>query len=338
MSTSTDGRWALGVFFLFIVAALWAGASVLVQYIYDHLHFDEPFVLTYICTSLFAVYLPGWALLTQLGLVENPPWRAADHGAGGGGGEGGGGGACSENGGAKSECWDPAYETVSLLDGDADRSEPRVVEEEDVFSPLAERLPDEEAHSPSAPPTRTATVQPAGESGGEAAKGASGAAGGAGGRLVMSHLGTLRVSLLVCPLWFLANWTYNQSLSMTSVTSSTIISTTSTLFSFILSVLFTGEKFTLLKLFGVALCMAGTVLVTLADATNRGGADNAAAQAHGAASGAATDGGGGAGSGAGEGEGFEDPFKGHEVLGDLVALFSACCYRCRAKVGTAIAG
>jgi hypothetical protein len=38
--------WALGVFFILIVAALWAGASVIIQYIFQDLDFDQPFVLT----------------------------------------------------------------------------------------------------------------------------------------------------------------------------------------------------------------------------------------------------------------------------------------------------
>ena len=48
----------------------------------------------------------------------------------------------------------------------------------------------------------------------------------------LSHGQTARVSAFICPLWFLANWSYNASLSMTSVTSSTIIATTSSLFTF----------------------------------------------------------------------------------------------------------
>ena len=84
-----------------------------------------------------------------------------------------------------------------------------------------------------------------------------GAAGDGNGGLY-SHAATAKISLIVCPIWFLANWTYNQSLSMTSVTSSTIISTTSSLFSFIGSVWFTGEEFTYTKLGGALLCPPAT--------------------------------------------------------------------------------
>lgn len=77
---------------------------------------------------------------------------------------------------------------------------------------------------------------------------------------------------------------------MTSVTSSTIISTTSSLFSFILSVCFTGEEFSMTKFLGVVFCMAGTVLVALSDSES------------------------------------EDGGQQQQMFGDLVCLFSAFMY------------
>lgn len=47
--------------------------------------------------------------------------------------------------------------------------------------------------------------------------------------------------------------------------SNTILSTSSSLFTFLLSLAFLGEKFTWLKLIGVLLCMGGTVIVSLGD-------------------------------------------------------------------------
>lgn len=146
------------------------------------------------------------------------------------------------------------------------------------------------------------------DDGGGGCSGHGGSTGEVAKPALMSHVGHARVSLIVCPLWFAANWSYNQvtkthtrnrrsrvqlqaklprengdacaggseysvsffhsfvlyhvlpsncvcaracvcvkSLSMTSVTSSTIISTTSALFSFVLSVAFAGEKYSLVK-------------------------------------------------------------------------------------------
>ncbi|KAI3980347.1 hypothetical protein MKX01_003886 [Papaver californicum] len=57
-----------------------------------------------------------------------------------------------------------------------------------------------------------------------------------------------RVSLLICPFWFLAQLTF-----------------TSSLFTFLVALLFLGEKFTWVKLISVLLCMTGTIIVSLGD-------------------------------------------------------------------------
>lgn len=61
----------------------------------------------------------------------------------------------------------------------------------------------------------------------------------------------------VAPLWYLAQLTFNASLEATSVTSNTIISSTSALFTFIFSVWLLSEAFTLRKLACIALLIAG---------------------------------------------------------------------------------
>ena len=75
-----------------------------------------------------------------------------------------------------------------------------------------------------------------------------------------------KASAAVCPLWFIANWTYNLSLSMTSVTSSTVISNTSVLWTFLFSLAALGESFRWTKLLGVGLCIGGNALTALNDA------------------------------------------------------------------------
>ena len=70
-----SSSYTLGLLFIFFVAVLWSGSSVLVQYIYADLTFDSPFFVTYISNVLFALYLPAWAAATSLGMVSNPPWR-----------------------------------------------------------------------------------------------------------------------------------------------------------------------------------------------------------------------------------------------------------------------
>ncbi|KDO20525.1 hypothetical protein SPRG_14284 [Saprolegnia parasitica CBS 223.65] len=79
---------------------------------------------------------------------------------------------------------------------------------------------------------------------------------------------TLVISAIVAPLWFLANFTYNISLNMTSVTSSTIISSTSAMFTFGLSIAYLGERFSYAKLGGVGLCMLGNSATVFNDSGN----------------------------------------------------------------------
>lgn len=54
---------------------IWAGASVLIQYIYSGLKFDSPFGLTYICTSLLTIYLPWVGFCHRVGINRSPPFR-----------------------------------------------------------------------------------------------------------------------------------------------------------------------------------------------------------------------------------------------------------------------
>lgn len=94
------------------------------------------------------------------------------------------------------------------------------------------------------------------------------------GKSAVSHpeMYSLRKVMLIalgfCPLWFGANYLYNLSLSHTSVASATILSSTSSLFTFCLAFLLKVEKATLVKLVGILLTLGGVVLVSLVDTGN----------------------------------------------------------------------
>jgi len=87
----------------------------------------------------------------------------------------------------------------------------------------------------------------------------------------------------------LAQGSYNWSLAGTSVSSSTVLSTTSCVFTFILSLAVLKERFAWLKLAGVAVTLAGAAMVSFADTTDG---------------------------------------SGNTWWGDGLALFSALCYGC----------
>ncbi|CAN0416561.1 unnamed protein product, partial [Discosporangium mesarthrocarpum] len=73
----------------------------------------------------------------------------------------------------------------------------------------------------------------------------------------------------LAPLWFLGQLLYNYSLSFTSMTSSTIISNSSSLFTLVFSVAMGSEHFTFAKAYGVALALAGAIVVALGDKDER---------------------------------------------------------------------
>lgn len=71
------------------------------------------------------------------------------------------------------------------------------------------------------------------------------------------------------PFWFISNYAYNTSLRYTSITSSTVLVNTGSLFTFLIALLMQDERFSCWKLMGVLFGMAGCVLTGLHDA--RGG-------------------------------------------------------------------
>ncbi len=50
-----------------------ARSSVFIQYIYDDLDFESPFMLTFLANSLLGLYIPLWQLWICMGLIHNPP-------------------------------------------------------------------------------------------------------------------------------------------------------------------------------------------------------------------------------------------------------------------------
>jgi solute carrier family 35 protein F5 len=117
-----------------------------------------------------------------------------------------------------------------------------------------------------------------------------------------------RAGLLVAPVWFAANCTYNYGMSMTSITSSTVISSSSSAFTLLLSAVWLRERVTVLKLLGVALCWTGNALTAVGDGDGGEATHNATHNATDAPSGAGAD---------------DATFR-----GDAVCLLSALLYAC----------
>ncbi|KAK1439284.1 hypothetical protein QVD17_05100 [Tagetes erecta] len=214
-------RWVLGLIYIFAVATIWIAASFVVQSVVDE--GVSPFLITYICNSLFVIYIP----LVEIGrYLENNCgnllfWRSRDDTV------------LPVN--RESEVVNLLVEKdVAVQYNGLDVGTSEVVNRDDV---ALESIAALDQHA-------------VGEL-------------DSNGRWTRTRLA--KVSLLICPFWFFAQLSFNLSLKYTTVTSNTILSSSSSLFTFLVSLIFLGEKFTWIKLSSVLLCMGGTIIVSLGD-------------------------------------------------------------------------
>ncbi|KAM7256511.1 hypothetical protein ACFE04_012252 [Oxalis oulophora] len=226
-------KWVIGLIYIVAVAAIWIAASFVVQSVVDA--GVSPFFITYICNSLFLVYIPlveigryledtyGSLLFWRTKKTTSPLQQLAESEKAILLGESGLEGA---NAGVSNSSME--YGEISQIEREIDVV-PHVV------------------------PESFGTVVNGNGKNGLDSK----------GRWTRTRMA--KVSLLICPFWFLAQLTFNLSLKYTTVTSNTILSTASSLFTFLVSLVFLGEKFTWLKLVSVLLCMVGTIIVSLGD-------------------------------------------------------------------------
>ncbi|KAF7825726.1 putative vacuolar membrane protein YML018C [Senna tora] len=223
-------KWVLGLTYIVSVAAIWIAASFVVQSVVDA--GVSPFLITYICNSLFVVYIPiveiGRYLEDSYGSLWF--WRSKES--------------------SNLEVLGDSEQAILLEDDDGSNkaSASLLAEEVDNISPQ-EFLPSNRMEG-----TLPEQVNVVEDFNNQL---------DAKGRWTRTRMA--KVSLLICPFWFLAQLTFNLSLKYTTVTSNTILSSASSLFTFLVSLAFLGEKFTWVKLFSVLLCMGGTIIVSLGD-------------------------------------------------------------------------
>ncbi|RMZ71241.1 vacuolar membrane [Pyrenophora seminiperda CCB06] len=87
----------------------------------------------------------------------------------------------------------------------------------------------------------------------------------------LTLLDTAKLALEFCLLWFLANYFAAACLEHTTVASSTILASTSSIWTLLLGSLMRVERFTLLKLIGVLASLGGVALISMVDVS--GGTD-----------------------------------------------------------------
>mmetsp|Transcript_29080 Transcript_29080/g.42709 ORF Transcript_29080/g.42709 Transcript_29080/m.42709 type:complete len:418 (-) Transcript_29080:92-1345(-) len=206
-----DG-YALGLVLIVLVSIIWALASVLTQHIYCDLDFGNPFLLTFLSSSLFVIYLPyeyakEWSKNRFFDAADDADSEVSMHGL-------------EISGPENISHQRIQYAAIPTI------NEGGGVETDDLRPPRNKH----------------------------ASK--------------ISKQETFRIALNIAPVWFLANYTYNQSLEWTSVSSSTLLASTGSLFAFFFAVLFKDESFSAARLFGVLFFVLGSLLTGLSDSGN----------------------------------------------------------------------
>ena len=70
------------------------------------------------------------------------------------------------------------------------------------------------------------------------------------------------LSFTFCMFWFFSNYFYNLGLSSTTVSSSTVLSNTSAIFVYLITLVFLREKFDILRCVLVFVSFGGVILIT----------------------------------------------------------------------------
>lgn len=181
--TSQVWRWVLGLIYIVAVASIWIAASFVVQSVVDA--GVSPFLITYICNSLFVVYIP----MVEIGRFLEDKY--------------GGFWFWKKKTSSISQDLGESEQVVLLeesdLDAKASGSTPSVLVEEGQISEHGEGID---------------SISPLPDQ--DKANGNSNKQVDEKGRWTRTRVA--KVSLLICPFWFLAQLTFNLSLKYTTVT------------------------------------------------------------------------------------------------------------------------
>lgn len=227
--------YALGLFFIFLVSVIWAAASILVQFLYTQHNFDSPFLLTYIGTSLFTLLLPSKVLVDQGKTLVNKYWYGTSRRS-----------LTVEITPSASlgQCDRGQYENIPSVQSEDDEEPFQDEAEPDLHKNSNNNGIHDSPIISGDDPVPAAPIE------------------------AWTNADHMRAAIKIAPVWFLANWTYNASLAYTSITSSTVLASMGSLFTFLFAVLYRDEKFTFLKFAGVMLGVIGSFFTALHDANN----------------------------------------------------------------------
>ncbi|BGP39794.1 hypothetical protein JCM10450v2_003765 [Rhodotorula kratochvilovae] len=213
---ASRAQYLLGTALLLLVVLMWVAASFLMNIVFTDMDYDKPFLVTWLCTSSFSLYLvrPAWRYWRTHRL---PHGKATVH-------------------------LPPALARVASKDDVSDiLTRPHLQRRRDTNRSLSRVRPsrnDMGRHLPAVP----LAVDPP-----------------------LSTRETALLSLLFCGLWFAANWAMNAALGYTSVSSTTILSSMSGVFTLAAGACAGVEHFSVGKIVSVALSITGVTIVSLSD-------------------------------------------------------------------------
>eukprot|EP00123_Amoebidium_parasiticum_P020475 comp5043_c0_seq1/m.1139 comp5043_c0_seq1/g.1139 ORF comp5043_c0_seq1/g.1139 comp5043_c0_seq1/m.1139 type:complete len:491 (-) comp5043_c0_seq1:10-1482(-) len=247
-----QGRYAFGLLLLLIVVGIWVASSELMKYIFSN-DFSKPFFLTFFNTSMFGLYLLGFAF-RQSWRDMWPTWPVLRH-----------------------QFWEflrPSKREPAAKAGGTKQDLHPLLASSDDMDHVASVLDDTSQHTP--PADREGHVAHVHTRGGDRtqAQGGNGEGevqGEAEGRMNMGEV--MGTALGFCLLWFSANYLFNLALTLTKVSSVTILSSTSGFFTLLLQSAMGGkarDKVTILNLTLVAASVLGVALVSVSDAQGGG--------------------------------------------------------------------
>lgn len=232
---------------------------MVVQHLYNDMAFHSPFLVVYIGTSLFSIFLPSRLVYERCrcgggggrrrrratSIEENNnnnynyeddvviiPWRNYAGSRGEGGGEG----------------IDLMISPSSIISRDNQQYVGTSTEEEDTYEEPTSSLPLPQSTSQSqlSPNNNNAIMF---------------------NTMLLSHQDHISMASKVAPLWFISNYFYATSLEWTSIASSTVLASMGSIFAFAFATCsrYGDERVTKWKVLGVVLCFAGGVATAWTD-------------------------------------------------------------------------
>lgn len=222
-------RHAFGLLLIVSVVVMWVASSAITQYTFKNLSYNSPYFLTYISTALFIIYLPFlWArnavrtCIAGSASVEPYSQLSTDLDASSSS-------SSSSHSSARRVTVASIAPRFTIEDDETDSSVNDTASDSRLHSPaLASADGPHRAGSAHLPPLAPFTL-----------------------------FETAKLSLIFSLIWFVQNYTFNLSLAYTSVSTNTILSSTSSLFTMVWGLACLGQSFRLLDFFAVvATCVS----------------------------------------------------------------------------------